>query len=73
MGYSQSAFYEEAQPRTQQRAARELHWLLEHRKETKPYILAANSVGGLTIGSFLLDYPDEVYGLAFLAAGHPEN
>ena len=53
--------------------AKELHKLLEESGESPPYILAGHSLGGPYIRVFTQLYPDEVVGLVFIDATHPEQ
>ncbi|MFP2995102.1 alpha/beta hydrolase [Spongiivirga sp. MCCC 1A20706] len=53
--------------------ARELHTLLKKAGESPPYILAGHSFGGPFIKVFTELYPDEVMGLVFIDATHPER
>ncbi|MEL6842170.1 MAG: alpha/beta hydrolase [Bacteroidota bacterium] len=59
--------------RDAQTVARELHQLLEEAGESPPYILAGHSLGGPYIRVFTQLYPDEVAGLVFMDATHPEQ
>ncbi len=59
-------------PRDPETIARELHILLEKAGESPPYILAGHSYGGHYIRVFQQRYPDEVVGLVFLDAPHPD-
>lgn len=61
-----------AGPRTSARMVAELHELLEKAQITAPYILVGHSLGGLNIHLFASSYPEEVAGLVFLDAIHPE-
>jgi len=60
-------------PRDPATIARELHTLLEKAGESPPYILAGHSFGGLFIRVFAQLYPDEVVGMVFLDASHPDQ
>ncbi|WP_420571239.1 alpha/beta fold hydrolase [Kordia sp.] len=51
----------------------ELHTLLEKTGEAPPYILAGHSLGGSYIRVFAELYPDEVAGLVFIDATHPDQ
>jgi len=69
IGYSDAS----KTPRDPETIARELHALLEKTGEAPPYILAGHSLGGPYIRVFAQLYPDEVAGLVFLDATHPEQ
>ncbi|CAL2103845.1 Alpha/beta hydrolase [Tenacibaculum sp. 190130A14a] len=60
-------------PRDAKTIARELHDLLKESGESPPYILAGHSLGGPYIRVFTQLYPDEVVGLVFIDATHPEQ
>jgi len=60
-------------PRDPTTIARELHTLLEKAGESPPYVLVGHSFGGLFIRVFAQLYPDEVAGLVFLDASHPDQ
>ncbi len=59
-------------PRDPETVADELHTVLERVGESPPYILAGHSYGGHYIRVFKQRYPDEVAGLVFLDAPHPD-
>jgi pimeloyl-ACP methyl ester carboxylesterase len=61
------------QPRGPRQIAQELHTLLTNAGETGPYVLAGQSFGGLYVRVFADLYPDEVVGLVFVDASHPEQ
>ncbi|HAS45483.1 MAG TPA: hypothetical protein DCS93_33675 [Microscillaceae bacterium] len=69
IGYSDAS----KTPRDPETIARELHALLEKTGEAPPYILAGHSMGGPYIRVFAQLYPDEVAGMVFLDATHPEQ
>ncbi len=69
IGYSELA----DSPRTPESNARDLHALLEASGEAPPYIIAGHSYGGHYARVFAKMYPDEVVGLAFLDAPHPDE
>ena len=60
-------------PRDPDTIAHELYTLLEESGESPPYILAGHSFGGVYIRVFTQLYPDEVVGMIFLDASHPEQ
>jgi len=60
-------------PRDPETIAGELHMLLEKAGESPPYILAGHSYGGHYIRVFTALYPDEVAGLVFIDAPHPNS
>jgi pimeloyl-ACP methyl ester carboxylesterase len=60
-------------PRDPETIAEELHTLLEKAGESPPYIMAGHSYGGHYIRVFTGRYPDEVVGLVFLDAPHPNS
>lgn len=60
-------------PRDPETIAGELHTLLEKAGESPPYILAGHSYGGHYIRVFTALYPDEVAGLVFIDAPHPNS
>src|ERR1700690_2490119 len=59
-------------PRTGEQIAKDLHALLRQLGVMPPYVLVGHSAGGLYIRSFARQYPDEVRGVVFVAAGLPE-
>lgn len=59
--------------RTTINVAEELHTLLTHAGIEPPYILAGHSFGGLIIRTYTRLYPDEVVGLVFVDAAHPNQ
>lgn len=69
LGYSE----ENTSPRDSETIARELHELLETSGESPPYILAGHSLGGPYIRTYAKLYPQEVAGMAFIDATHPEQ
>ncbi|WP_375583930.1 alpha/beta fold hydrolase [Cyclobacterium xiamenense] len=60
-------------PRDPETIARELHNLLEKAGISPPYIMAGHSYGGHYIRVFTELYPDDVVGLVFLDAPHPNE
>ncbi|MEL6134774.1 MAG: alpha/beta hydrolase [Bacteroidota bacterium] len=60
-------------PRDPETIARELHRLLEAAGESPPYIMMGHSLGGPYIRVFTELYPDEVRGMFFLDATHPDH
>ena len=69
IGYSELA----NTPRHPETVARELHKLLELSGESPPYLMAGHSYGGHYIRIFTELYPEEVAGMVFLDATHPET
>ncbi|MBF6323124.1 alpha/beta hydrolase [Nocardia cyriacigeorgica] len=59
-------------PRTGAAVAAELHELLRAQHIEGPYILAAHSLGGLYAHRFAQRYPQDVAGLVWLDALHPD-
>jgi len=60
-------------PRDPESTARDLHTLLEASGESPPYIMAGHSYGGHYMRVFTKMYPDEVAGMVFLDAPHPDE
>ena len=60
-------------PRDPETVARRLHALLNKAGESPPYIMMGHSTGGPQIRVFTELYPDEVQGLFFLDATHPDH
>jgi pimeloyl-ACP methyl ester carboxylesterase len=60
-------------PRDPETVAKELHLLLEKAGESPPYLLMGHSIGGPYIRVFTELYPDEVMGMVFLDATHPDH
>lgn len=60
-------------PRDAETIARTLHKLLEKAGESPPYIMMGHSTGGPQIRVFTELYPDEVQGMFFLDATHPDH
>jgi pimeloyl-ACP methyl ester carboxylesterase len=59
-------------PRTSDHMVAELHELLSKAQVPAPYILVGQSFGGLNIHLFASMYPQEVVGLVFVDAIHPD-
>lgn len=59
--------------RTTLNMAEELHILLAQAGIESPYILAGHSFGGIVIRTYASLYPDEVVGLVFIDAAHPNQ
>jgi pimeloyl-ACP methyl ester carboxylesterase len=59
-------------PRTSDHMVAELHELLTKAQVSPPYILVGQSFGGLNIHLFASTYPQEVVGLVFVDAIHPD-
>ena len=60
-------------PRNPETVAQELHDLLQKAGESPPYIMMGHSIGGPYIRVFTERYPDEVVGMVFLDATHPDH
>ena len=60
-------------PRDPETVARRLHALLEKAGESPPYLMMGHSTGGPQIRVFTELYPDEVEGMFFLDATHPDH
>lgn len=60
-------------PRDPETVARRLHKLLENAGESPPYIMMGHSTGGPQIRVFTELYPDEVKGMFFIDATHPDH
>ena len=69
IGYSESS----NQSRDPEAIAEELHRLLANSGEKPPYILAGHSYGGHYIRVYKQLYPNEVVGMVFLDAPHPDE
>jgi pimeloyl-ACP methyl ester carboxylesterase len=67
--------WSEASPaiRTSLQITEELHTLLAVAEIEPPYVLVGHSFGGLVIRTFASVYPDEVAGLVFVDAAHPNQ
>lgn len=59
-------------PRTSQKMVAELHELLMVAQVPPPYILVGHSFGGLNTRLFASTYPEEISGLVFVDAVHPD-
>ncbi len=59
--------------RTTPHIAEELHLLLIQAGIEPPYILAGHSFGGLVIRTYASLYPDDLVGLVFIDAAHPNQ
>jgi len=60
-------------PKTATAAVRRLHSVLVHAAVRPPYVLVGHSLGGLFIRLFADLYPEEVAGMVFLDAVHPDQ
>lgn len=69
IGYSELS----DRPRDPETTARDLHTLLENSGESPPYIMAGHSYGGHYMRVFTKIYPNEVLGMVFLDAPHPDE
>lgn len=59
-------------PRTSEQMVAELHELMTKADVPAPYLLVGQSFGGLNIRLFASTYPNEVAGLVFVDAIHPD-
>lgn len=64
---------ESPNPRTTSVIATELHLLLETAGIEGPYVMVGHSFGGYNIRYFASQYPDQIAGLVFIDASHPEQ
>ena len=53
--------------------AQQLHKNLEATGQSPPYILVGHSLGGLSVNMYARLYPEEVAGVVFLDASHPDQ
>ena len=60
-------------PKTGKAIVKELHSLLNEGGFNKPYILVGHSLAGLTLRSFISEYPEDISGIVFVDAGHPDQ
>ena len=60
-------------PRTCENIADELHTLVEKVEVRKPYILVVHSLGGLIARCYAKKYADDLKGVVFVDASHPEQ
>ena len=60
-------------PFTADLESQELHRLLEHAGEHAPFVLVGHSLGGPYIMNFTRLYPQDVAGLVFVDASHPDQ
>lgn len=60
-------------PRDGEQMARELHALLHNAGVPGPYVLVGHSFGGLVTRLFAGAYPNDVLGLVWVEALHPDN
>ena len=60
-------------PRTSRNIARDLHTLLTNAKIPGPYVLVAQSIGGLHVRVFADLYPNEVAGMVLVDVTHPDQ
>lgn len=58
---------------TGKRVVERLHKLLEETGQRPPYVLVAHSYSGLFANLFARNYPDEVAGVVFVDASHPDQ
>ena len=61
------------EPKTNKAIATELYTLLNKPGIEKPYILVGHSAGGLILREFIKKYPEDVSGVVFVDAAHPEQ
>ena len=69
LGYSDEC----KSPRDPETVAKELHELLIKAGESPPYLMMGHSIGGPYIRVFTELYPNEVVGMVFLDATHPDH
>ena len=50
-----------------------LHTLLDKAGVKRPFVFAGHSIAGLYMRDYVERYPDDVLGLVFLDASHPEQ
>ena len=60
-------------PKTGSAIAEELHELLTKSNVSQPYLLVGHSIAGLTLRSYVDKYPEEVAGVVFVDASHPNQ
>ncbi len=60
-------------PKTVTEVAQQLHANLIANEVRPPYLLVGHSLGGLYVNMFARLYPEEVMGVVFLDASHPEQ
>lgn len=60
-------------PRDGQQMAYELHTLLQNAGAPSPYVLVGHSFGGLITHLFAVEYANEVAGVVWIEALHPDN
>jgi pimeloyl-ACP methyl ester carboxylesterase len=72
-GYGRSDAPPAHEPRTADRAMRDLHTLLENAGIAPPYVLVGHSLGGFHVRLFASRYPDEVAGMVLLDANHEDE
>lgn len=60
-------------PRDAYQVVEELHTLLTSANETPPFVLVGHSLGGLFARVYTAVYADEVAGLVFVDASHPDQ
>lgn len=62
-----------AEPRNADRIAEELHSLLDSASELPPYVIVGHSLGGLLARVYTNQYPEDVAGVVFVDASHPDQ
>lgn len=60
-------------PRDSQTIATALHTLLDEAGIKRPFVFAGHSIAGLYTRQYIEQYPDDVAGLVFLDASHPNQ
>ena len=60
-------------PRTMKQLAYELHMALMRAGSRGPYVLVGQSIGGLLIRTFAVQYPKEVAGMVLVDSTHEDN
>jgi pimeloyl-ACP methyl ester carboxylesterase len=70
-GYGQSNLRNA--PRNVREIAEQLHQNLKSTRQKPPYLLVGHSAGGLYVNMFARLFPEEVAGVVFLDASHPDQ
>jgi pimeloyl-ACP methyl ester carboxylesterase len=60
-------------PKTGEAMAMELYKLLKKADQNGPYILVGHSLAGYFLRSFVAKYPEEILGIIFVEAAHPDQ
>jgi len=64
---------ESGKPHDAENIANQLHTLLEKAEVKKPFVFAGHSLAGLIMRVYVGAYPEDVLGVAFLDASHPNQ